>query len=56
MDPVNFGNNIFINPEPDIREEIKILFNALSLSGKITMELQDIFWGVYVAGCTGKFE
>src|SRR5688572_16728326 len=39
------GNNVFINLEPDSREETKKLFDALSAGGKISMELQDMFWG-----------
>ncbi|MGH2552340.1 MAG: VOC family protein [Chitinophagaceae bacterium] len=52
---VNFGNNIHINLEPDNREETKRLFNALSSGGKITMELQDMFWGAYFGSCNDKF-
>jgi PhnB protein len=52
---VNFGNNIHINFEPDTREETKRLFDALSVGGKITMELQDMFWGAYYGSCTDKF-
>jgi uncharacterized glyoxalase superfamily protein PhnB len=43
---VNFGNNMHINLEPDTKEETKKLFDALSQGGKITMELQDMFWGI----------
>jgi PhnB protein len=52
---VNFGNNVHINLEPDTREETKRLFDALSEGGKITMELQDMFWGAYYGSCTDKF-
>ena len=52
---VNFGNNMYINLEPDTREETKKLFNALSAGGKVTMELQDMFWGAYFGSCTDKF-
>ncbi len=52
---VNAGNNILINLEPDTRDETKRLFDALSLGGKITMELQDVFWGDYYGSCTDKF-
>ena len=44
---VNFGNNVHINLEPDTKKETKELFDALSAGGKITMELQDMFWGAY---------
>jgi PhnB protein len=52
---VNCGNNVHINLEPDTREETKKLFEALSVGGKITMELQDTFWGAYYGSCTDKF-
>jgi PhnB protein len=52
---VNFGNNIHISIEPDNREETKRLFDALSAGGKITMDLQDMFWGAYYGSCTDKF-
>ena len=42
---VNFGNNVHISVEPDTRTETKRLFDALSAGGKITMDLQDMFWG-----------
>lgn len=52
---VNYGNNIYINLEPDTKEETKKLFDALSQGGKITMELQDMFWGAYYGSCADKF-
>ncbi len=52
---VNFGNNVHINLEPDTREETKRLFTALSEGGKVTMELQDMFWGAYYGSCTDKY-
>ena len=52
---VNFGNNIYINLEPDTRAETKKLFEALSGGGKVTMELQDMFWGAYFGSCTDRF-
>lgn len=52
---VNFGNNSYINLEPDTRAETKKLFDALSAEGKVTMELQDMFWGAYYGSCTDKF-
>jgi PhnB protein len=39
------GNNVHIDLEPDTRKETIKLFDALSAGGKITMALQDIFWG-----------
>jgi len=52
---VNFGNNLYINLEPDTREETKRLFIALSAGGKIEQELQVMFWGAYYGSCKDKF-
>lgn len=52
---LNPGNNMFINIEPDSKDETKRLFTALSSEGKVTMELQDTFWGAYYGTCTDKF-
>ena len=52
---VNFGNNIYINLEPDSRGETDRLFAALSAGGKVGMPLQDMFWGAYFGSCTDKF-
>ena len=52
---VKFGNNVYINLEPDTKLETKRLFEALSADGKVTMELQDMFWGGYYGSCTDKF-
>ena len=49
------GNNIHISLEPDTRAEAGRLFAALSAGGKITMALQDMFWGAYYGSCTDKF-
>jgi len=52
---VRFGNNMYINLEPDTRKETERLFNALAEGGKIQMALQDMFWGAYSGSCTDKF-
>lgn len=52
---VNIGNNVHINLEPDTKEEAMRLFTALSAGGKITMPLQDMFWGAYYGSCTDKY-
>jgi PhnB protein len=52
---VNFGNNMHISIEPDTRAETIKLFEALSAGGKVTMELQDMFWGAYFGSCTDKY-
>lgn len=52
---MNFGNNSYINLQPDTRVETKRLFDALSAGGQVTMDLQDMFWGDYFGSCTDKF-
>jgi PhnB protein len=52
---VNFGNNMYINLEPDTRTETDKLFKALSEGGKVEMEMQEMFWGDYFGSCTDKF-
>ncbi len=49
------GNNMHISLEPETREETKILFDKLSKDGKITMPLEDMFFGSYFGSCTDKF-
>lgn len=49
------GNNVFINLEPDSRNETRRLFEKLSEGGTVTQELQDMFWGAYYGSCTDKF-
>jgi PhnB protein len=49
------GDNMHINLEPETKKETKRLYNALSAGGKITMELQDMFWGAYYGSCTDKY-
>lgn len=52
---VNFGNNIYINLEPDTRGETERLFKALSDGGKVEMALQEMFWGDYFGSCKDKY-
>lgn len=52
---LKFGNNSYINLEPDTRAETERLFNALSEGGKIEMPLQDMFWGDYFGSLADKF-
>jgi PhnB protein len=49
------GNNVSINLEPDTRGEAERLFKELSREGKITMPLQDMFWGAYFGAFTDRF-
>lgn len=52
---VNFGNNVFINLQPDTRAEADRLFKELSEGGKIGMPMQDMFWGDYFGSLTDKY-
>lgn len=52
---VTLGDNVHINLDPDTKEETKRLFDALSAGGKVTQELQVMFWGAYYGSCTDKF-
>jgi PhnB protein len=52
---LNQGNNMHIELEPDSKTETRRLFNALSAGGKITMDLQDMFWGSYYGTCIDRF-
>jgi len=52
---VKFGNNMHICLDPDTRAETKKLFDALSAGGKVTMDLQVMFWGAYYGRCTDKY-
>jgi PhnB protein len=49
------GNNMYINVEPDSREEADRLFKGLSAGGNISLPLQDMFWGAYFGSFTDKF-
>ena len=52
---VVFGNNVYINIEPETRMETDKLFEALSEGGTVGMQLQEMFWGAYFGSCTDKF-
>lgn len=52
---VTFGNNMYINLEPDTRAETDKLFNALSEGGSVVTPLKEMFWGDYYGSCTDKF-
>jgi PhnB protein len=49
------GNNMYINLEPDTKEEAERLFNALSEGGTIEQPLADMFWGAYFGSFADKF-
>jgi PhnB protein len=52
---VIIGNNVYINLEPDTREETRQLFHALANGGEVEMELQEMFWGDYYGRLTDQF-
>lgn len=52
---VEFGNNIYINLEPDTRAETDTLFSALAEGGVVEMAMQVMFWGDYFGSLTDKF-
>lgn len=52
---VTFGNNLYINLQPDTRSETDALFTKLSEGGKIEMPMKDMFWGDYFGCCIDKF-
>jgi PhnB protein len=49
------GNNVYINLEPDSKEETDRLFNELAEGGVIEMPLQVMFWGDYYGSLCDKF-
>lgn len=49
------GNNMHISLEPETKEDTKRIFDELSAGGKISMPLQDMFWGAYFGSFTDKF-
>jgi len=53
--PLTVGNNFSLMLEPDSKEEATQKFQALADGGKITMPLQDVFWGAYYGQLTDRF-
>ncbi len=49
------GSNFSVSYVPGSREETDELFAKLSEGGRVTMPLQDMFWGAYFGSCTDKF-
>jgi len=52
---VNFGDNFSLSLSFNSDESITACFNAVSAGGKVTMPLQDTFWGAKFGMCTDKF-
>ena len=49
------GTNFSINIDCDSVEELQRYFTALSAGGKVTLPLQDTFWGARFGMLTDKF-
>lgn len=52
---VTLGNNMHISIEPETKEEAKRIFEELSSGGKVSMPLQDMFWGAYFGSFTDRY-
>ncbi|MBA4053832.1 MAG: VOC family protein [Marivirga sp.] len=52
---VTYGNNFHLSIDTGSEAEAKKLFDALSVSGKVTVPLDKMFWGAYFGMCTDKF-
>ncbi len=52
---INFGDNFSLALDFKNEDAISTCFTALSKGGKITMPLQDTFWGAMFGMCTDKF-
>ena len=52
---VTSGNNMYLNLEPDSREETIRLFTALGEGGQVEMALQEMFWGGYFGYLVDRF-
>jgi len=52
---VTLGNNMHICLEPETRKEAKRIFDTLSAGGKVSMPLQDMFFGSYFGEFTDKY-
>lgn len=53
--PVTYGNNFSISLTAESKEHADKLYNSLSVDGKITMPIQNTFWGAYFGTLTDKF-
>ncbi len=52
---LNQGNNFAVSLQAESREEADRVFAGLSQEGKITMSMQDTFWGSYFGSFEDKF-
>jgi len=49
------GNNVYIFVQPDSKQEVDRIFNALSAGGTIEMPMSDQIWGDYYGALKDKF-
>ena len=52
---LQLGNNSYVCITHDSSEQAEQYFNGLAEGGKITQQLQDMFWGAYYGELTDKF-
>jgi PhnB protein len=52
---VTAGTNFHLSIEADTKEEAAKIFSGLSAGGKVTMPLQDTFWGAHFGMLTDRF-
>lgn len=55
LGPFVAGNNFSLSVNTASRDEADKVFNGLSQGGKVTMPLQDTFWGAYFGMWVDKF-
>lgn len=55
MEQVTFGTNYSLCLSVDSRAEADRIFNELSKDGKVTMPMEDMFWGDYFGSFFDKF-
>ena len=53
--PITFGDNASISVSFKTEEEVDKIYAAISAGGKVTMPLQDTFWGAKFGMCVDKF-
>lgn len=49
------GSNFSLSVSADSREQADELFAKLSDGGRVTMAMQEMFWGSYFGSCTDRF-
>ena len=52
---IKLGNNVSLSLQPTNLDEAESVFNNVSAGGKVTMPLQDTFWGARFGMFTDKF-